>query len=221
MNKVFIGVGHGGNDSGAVGYVIEKDVNLKIALACRDYLVNRGVAVAISREKDENDSLNEEVKKCNSFSPDVAVDIHNNAGGGLGCEAYYSIFGGLGKELAENVNNELIAIGQKSRGIKTRKGNNEQDYYGFIRMTNCHAIIVECVFVDNKEDAEKINNDLKCKKYGESIARGILKTLNIVDKPIKEESKIYRVQLGAFSKKENAIALQEKLRTLGYESIIV
>ena len=33
MARVFIGVGHGGTDPGAVGYLIEKDVNLKMAKA--------------------------------------------------------------------------------------------------------------------------------------------------------------------------------------------
>lgn len=32
MAKVYIGVGHGGSDSGAVKYLVEKDVNLKMAL---------------------------------------------------------------------------------------------------------------------------------------------------------------------------------------------
>lgn len=222
MKKVFLGVGHGGIDSGAVGYVVEKDCNLQIALACRDYLVKRGVAVAMSREKDENDTLNEEVKECNSFAPDVAVDIHNNAGGGIGCECYYSIFGGLGEKLANNINNELIANGQSSRGCKTRKGSDGRDYYGFIRMTVCDSVIVECAFVDNKEDASKIDTSEECIKYGVAIARGILKSLNISDElVVKEPTKIYRVQLGAFTKKENAEKLKEDLRKLGYECIIV
>ena len=36
--KVFLGVGHGGSDPGAVKYIKEADVNLNMALACRDYL---------------------------------------------------------------------------------------------------------------------------------------------------------------------------------------
>ena len=43
MAKVFIGVGHGGNDPGASKYLVEKDVNLTMALACRDYLEYNGV----------------------------------------------------------------------------------------------------------------------------------------------------------------------------------
>ena len=41
--KVFIGVGHGGSDSGTVGDIIEKETNLAMALACRDYLTAHGV----------------------------------------------------------------------------------------------------------------------------------------------------------------------------------
>ena len=37
--RVFIGVGHGGTDSGAVGHLVEKEVNLVEALACKDFLL--------------------------------------------------------------------------------------------------------------------------------------------------------------------------------------
>ena len=83
MPKVFIGVGHGGSDPGAVSNdTKEKDLNLSIALACRDELERHGVSVKMSRTKDENDTLSDEIKECNAYSPDLAVDIHNNAGGG-------------------------------------------------------------------------------------------------------------------------------------------
>ena len=50
--KVFLGVGHGGSDPGAVANnTKEKDLNLSIALACRDELVRHGVSVKMSREK--------------------------------------------------------------------------------------------------------------------------------------------------------------------------
>ena len=88
--KVFLGVGHGGSDPGAVANGFkEKDLNLSIALACQSELVRHGVSVLMSRTKDENDTLNEEIKECNAFNPDFAVDIHNNAGGGDGAEAFY------------------------------------------------------------------------------------------------------------------------------------
>lgn len=179
MKKVFLGVGHGGNDPGAVSYIKESDVNLNMALACRDYLTTHGVNVKMSRIKDENDTLNEEIKECNEFNPDLAVDIHNNAGGGDGFEVFYSITG-EGKTLAENIEKEILAIGQNSRGCKTRlnsKGN--ADYYGFIRNTNVTAVICEGVFVDNKADAQQADTLEEQKAFGVAYAKGILKTLGV------------------------------------------
>ena len=101
--KVFIGVGHGGSDPGALSHLVEKDVNLVEALACRDFLEAHGVQVLMSRTSDEDDPLTDEIKECNTFNPDLAVDIHNNAGGGDGFEAYHHYNGGIGKALAQNI----------------------------------------------------------------------------------------------------------------------
>jgi N-acetylmuramoyl-L-alanine amidase len=203
MAKVFLGVGHGGSDPGAVRYIIEKDVNLTMALACRDYLEAHGVTVLMSRTKDENDSLNEEIRECNAFNPDLALDIHNNAGGGDGFEAWYHHGGGVGKTLAANIEAEIKAIGQNSRGIKTKKNSYGKDYYGFVRETKAPAVIVEGVFVDNAKDVEIVNTIDKQKAFGYAYARGILKTLGIAEKkpepakPVEPTSEVvYTVKSG-------------------------
>lgn len=178
--KVFIGVGHGGNDSGASANGLkEKNLNLAIALACCAELERHKVKVLLSRKKDENDPLTDEIKECNAFKPDFAVDIHNNAGGGDGAEAYHHYGGGKGKTLAINVLNEIVKIGQNSRGAKTKKNSDGKDYYGFIRSTVCPAIIIECAFVDNKKDIAIIDTAAEQKKMGVAIAKGILTTLGI------------------------------------------
>lgn len=176
--RIFIGVGHGGNDAGAVANGFkEKDLNLSIALACRDVLLRHGVTVGMSRTTDANDPLTEEIKECNEFKPDFAIDIHNNAGGGDGVEVFYHHKGGAGKTLAENVINEVAKIGQNSRGIKTRTNANGNDYYGFIRETIAPAIIIECAFIDNAKDMTIIDTPKEQRTMGEAIAKGILKTL--------------------------------------------
>lgn len=180
--KVFISAGHGGSDSGAVGNGFkEKDLNLSIAMACGNYLKSKGLEVQMSRVKDEDDDLNQEARESNAFGPDLTVSIHNNAGGGDGVEAWYSIVGGLGKTCAENILAEVVKIGQNSRGAKTRKGSNGRDYYGFIRQTKAPAVIVECAFVDNATDIQIIDTEPERIAMGEAIAKGILKTLGIVD----------------------------------------
>ena len=226
--KVFLGVGHGGADSGAVGNGFkEKDLNLAIALACNSELVRHGVNVLMSRTKDENDTLTEEIKECNAFKPDLAIDIHNNAGGGDGVEAFHHYNGGTGKTLALNVLEEIVKIGQNSRGAKTRKNANGKDYYGFIRETSAPAVIVECAFIDNANDIKIIDTAAEQKTMGIAIAKGILKTLGIAwveeKKPVAttESGKIYRVQCGAFKNYDYAIDRLEAVKKAGFTDAII
>ena len=178
--KVFIGAGHGGSDPGAVANGLkEKDLNLSIALACRDELDRHGVVVKMSRTKDDSESLTEKIKECNAFKPDLALDIHNNAGGGDGAEVFHHHGGGKGKKLALNILDEMIKIGQNSRGTKIKRNSSGSDYFGFIRQTNAPAVIVECAFVDNAADIKIIDTAAEQKIMGVAIAKGILKTLGI------------------------------------------
>ena len=173
----------------------------------------------MSRTKDENDPLSEEIKECNSFSPDLAVDIHNNAGGGDGAEAFYHYGGGKSKVLAENILAEVVKIGQNSRGAKIRKNSNGKDYYGFIRETACPAVIVECAFVDNATDLKILATEGKRHSMGEAIAKGILKTLGVEFQV--ERGTLYRVQVGAYLLKSNAEAMQKKIKAVGFDAFIV
>ena len=181
--KVFIGVGHGGSDPGAVGYLVEKDVNLTMATACRDFLTAYGVDVCMSRTKDENDTVSQEVAECNAYGPDLAVDVHNNSGGGDGFEVFHTIHGGTGKVLAQNIEKHVKAMGQNSRGVKTRQGSSG-DYYAFIRETVAPAVICEGVFVDTKADAAQADTLAEQQAFGVAYAKGILDTLGLAyDEP--------------------------------------
>ena len=170
--KVFIGVGHGGSDPGAVSCLVEKDVNLVEALACRNFLEAHGVRVLMSRTSDEDDPLTDKIKECNAFNPDLAVDIHNNAGGGDGFEAYYHYKGGTSKNLAKNIEAEVKAIGQNSRGCKIRLNSSGTDYYGFIRETAYPAVIVEGCFVDNAADIQIADSVEEQKAFVVDYAKG-------------------------------------------------
>lgn len=222
MKKVFIGVGHGGTDSGAVGRggALEKDLNLSIARACGAVLERHGVRAQLSRARDENDTIDQEVRECNAFAPDLAVDIHNNAGGGDGAEVFHSRVGGLSKALAESILTELVALGQKSRGAKTRLTSNGSDYYAFIRDTKAPAVIVECAFVDSA-DIALIDTEQERVTVGEAIARGILSTLGLRYVPnVTADGPVFRVQCGAYSKRENAEAQLARLKKAGFDAII-
>ena len=222
MKKVFLGAGHGGSDPGATaGGIKEKDVNLEITLIVGRELSRHGVEVKYSRTGDDNEKLNDKIDECNAFSPDLALDIHNNAGGGDGAEVYHHFGGGLGKTLAENILKEMVKAGQNSRGAKTRKNSAGRDYFAFIRETACPAVIVECAFLDNEKDVALISTSGGRKNIATAICKGILATLGIafVEEPTKSEV-LYRVQVGAYKEKENAIKMQERLKAAGFDAII-
>lgn len=217
--KVFIGVGHGGSDPGAIANGFkEADLNLAIAHACMTELTRHGVVVGISRIKDENDSLVEEIKECNAFAPDLAVEIHNNSGGGDGVEVFHTFLLGKGKLLAQNIVDEVVKIGQNSRGTKIRKNEQGTDYFGWIRQCKPPAVLVECAFMDTN-DIQIIDTPEEQKIMGIAIAKGILKTLGIAY--IEDAKRLYRVQVGAFANKSNAENLKEKLKAAGFDAIIV
>lgn len=224
--KVFIAVGHGGSDPGAMGNGFkEKDLTLDIALACSDVLFRHGVEFLMSRTKDENDPVADEVKESNAYKPDLSVAIHINAAGGDGVEAFYHYGGGLSKTAATNIVNEIIKIGQNSRGTKIKKQADGRDYYRFIRETTDPATIVECAFIDNATDIKIIDTAAERVAMGTAIAKGILATLGIAYKePPKAPAatnKLYRVQVGAYSVKANAERMKKELESKGYSAIIV
>jgi len=209
MKKVFLGVGHGGSDPGAVaGGFLEKDVNLSIALACYSELVRHGVAVRMSRTRDEEDSLEEEIRKCNEFNPDLALDIHNNAGGGDGAEAFYHVGGGQSKALADHLLSEISKLGQNIRGAKTKLQADGSDWYGFIRETVSPAVIVECAFLDHPQDVKTVDTEEKRIQMGIALAKGILATLGIPYRPLVAEGTDFD-QTEETEKKEEALPAPE------------
>lgn len=224
MAKVFIGVGHGGKDSGSIGYLVEKEVNLVEALACRDFLEAHGVNVLMSRTTDEDDPVIEEVNECNAFEPNLAIDVHSNSGGGDGFEAFYHYKGGLSKDLAENIEAEVKKIGQNSRGCKTKLNSSGRDYYAFIRETICPAVICEGFFIDNETDVQIADTIEKQRIFGVAYAKGILKTLGIsikedLEQPDKKAK--YFVQIGAYSERENAEKQLQKAKDAGFADAFI
>ncbi len=181
MARVFIGVGHGGSDPGAVGKIREAEANLVIALKLKNELERHGVIVGISRMKNENDTLSEEIREANAFKTDIAVDVHNNAGGGDGFEAYVQTNGYAKKSLAlaKEIEKQVIALGQKTRGIKTKRNSaGTADYYGILREIKAPTVLLEGFFVDSN-DALDFDTIAEQERLGVAYAKGVLAYLGI------------------------------------------
>ena len=180
MAKVFIGAGHGGKDGGAVANGLrEADINLVMALAMAAELRRHGVTVMVSRTRDEDDTLEEEIAEANAFGPDLAIDVHNNAGGGDGFEVYVQTnsYAKASRAFGDALERRVKEIGQNSRGVKTRTYSGG-DYYGFLRRVKAPAVLAEGAFLDSA-DRYIIDTEGEQKAFGVAYAKAALDVLGI------------------------------------------
>ena len=107
---VYLDPGHGGSDPGSSGNgIVEKDLNLKLALGVRDRLQNLGVKVIMSRDTDKFVALQDISGGANAANPDVFVSIHQNSfttAAPYGIETYYNKE--MDKAVANSLQNNLI-----------------------------------------------------------------------------------------------------------------
>ena len=179
VKKVFVGIGHGGSDPGAVANGLkESNLALDIGMRLNALLKAAGVFTLISRTADVDDDLPDKIARCNVFDPDLALDIHINSGGGIGWEAFVYSGGGTSKLLAQNIEQEVKKI-TISRGLKTKLNSSGADYFGFIRQVKAPSVILEAAFIDNLKDVERIKTGEGRQRFAEAYAAGILKTLGI------------------------------------------
>lgn len=212
MPMVFLSAGHGGNDPGAVANgLYEKTINLNTLLACKEELVRHGVNVVCSREKDVNDPVEQEVREANASNADIAVSFHANAGGGDGFEVFYFSKNAYGKKLATLCEKHAKTLGQNSRGVKAG------DKLYFIRNTKMASVLIESFFVDNATDKKIGDTEEEQRAFGVAYAKAILEFLGI---KYEQELK-YRVQVGAYSEKANALSMKKKLQKAGFNAFIV
>lgn len=217
MPKVFIGVGHGGNDPGAVSNGLrESDVNLTMSKAMQEELLRHGVTVGISRLKDENDPLADEIKEANAFKPDIAVEVHNNAGGGDGFEVYRqtNAHAGNSNALARLIEKRVLEIGQNSRGVKIRQNADGSDYFGWLRQVTCPAVLYEGAFLDNKTDVQIIDTIEKQKAFGIAYAKAVLDYFGIAWKSTSPLEAYVQVFAGS---RKGAEAYAEKIKKLSID----
>ncbi len=189
MVKIAVYAGHGGNDFGAVANgVYEKDLTLEITNELSMQLRDRGYVVINNRITDVSRDLNSDIRLANKENVDAVIEIHLNSNEGIpgnGTETFYSITG-KGKELAEAINDNLVALGFRDRGAKTYTNFFGNDFLGIIRYTNAPAVLVEVFFINNSQDLAKYDPE----KIAKAIAEAVYKLYPIGDSRRAELAKI-------------------------------
>lgn len=165
MSKIYINPGHGGTDSGAVGIGgrQEKADNLRYASAVAEKLRAAGHDVKLERDGDYLINVKDIAAKANAWGADYFIAFHRNSGGGTGAECLIvSSASAKSREMAQAIQNALVAVGFKNRGVKVQDKNTY-----VLSHTTMPATTIECGFIDNAGD-----NALFDSKQGE-IVQGI------------------------------------------------
>ena len=156
-----------GADYGAVGILEESECTREIGNEFKKKAEALGHKVIVCSidggAKDLNDSLSKRVANANRQYLDLFLSIHLNSGGGTGVETYCVAKGGKAEQYANKIQNAMVKLGYKDRGAKTA------NFY-VLRKTNAPAVLVECGFVDSKEDCNLYNPDKIAGALVEAIA---------------------------------------------------
>lgn len=190
---VVIDAGHGGADPGKVssGGALEKDINLEIALKLQQFLEQEDVEVVLTRDSDaglydENASnkkvqdMKRRVELIESTKPVVTVSIHQNSYHEEyvhGAQTFYYTNSEQSKELAEKIQQVLLNTVDRDN-TRVAKAN---DSYYLLKKTSFPIVIVECGFLSNREEAQKLESDYYQEKLAWAIHMGILQYLNEID----------------------------------------
>jgi len=178
---IVIDAGHGGWDPGMVsGNIDEKDVNLSIAKKLQTFLEQGGATVIITRLDDSDLSNNKSgdmvVRRtiANSSHADIFVSIHQNSFSNTsvkGAQAFYFNESDNSLKLATCVQARIKEFVDPSNKFQAKPNGN----YYVLKQTEMPAVLVECGFLTNYAERQKLTNE----EYQEKIAWGIY--LGIVD----------------------------------------
>ena len=161
--KIYIGVGHGSGDSGAVnGKRRECDENLRLALKIKEYFANQPVEVKFSRLSTNGLNINGRCNEANKWGADYFISLHrDSAYGASGVTAYfYTKANEYTRAKAEViVNNVSKAMGVSNRGVKYGAAGRFTDF-GVNRQTNMHSCLLEVGYISSDKDNNAFDSHL-------------------------------------------------------------
>ena len=169
--RIALDPGHGGVDDGCVkGGILEKDLNLSIAIGVKERLEEMGYQVILTRDSDCGLSLKERVKLAKKAHADIYVSIHQNSSelsNVNGIELYYSAqnAGDDSRRLAERIQEQAI----QDTGANARSIFEWEELY-VIRESAMPSCLIETGFLTNAKERGR----LKTSEYQGRIADGIV-----------------------------------------------
>ena len=187
---ILVDAGHGGSDPGMIGVggLEEKGINLSISLLLRDTLEKSGYSVIMTREEDKGlydssaankkaQDMQRRIAMIREHMPVLSVSIHQNSyhdAGVHGPQVFYYESSVEGKKLAEAVQSSLNNQLEVDRPREV-KGNTS---YYLLKRSSGTLVIVECGFLTNPEEAQKLQTKEYQEKVAAAVSEGIRTYLN-------------------------------------------
>ena len=185
--RIIIDAGHGGQDVGKIGIndAVESEINLKIVKLLQAKLQKDQVQVLLTREDADGmaegniEDLKARVSMINREKPDLVVSIHQNSyhdASVKGAQVFYYEHSEEGKEAAEIMQKALLSLDESNK----RQAKANTTYY-VLKKTEPPVIIVECGFLSNPEEAEKLITDAYQEQVAEAVQNGIYMYFGIAE----------------------------------------
>lgn len=213
--SIMLDAGHGGErDPGAVyNGRQEKDDALKLTLAVGEILQNNGIDVQYTRTTDVYQTPYEKAMEANNAGVDFFISIHRNSyptdNEVSGVETLVYDLSGLKYQMAQDINDQLEAVGFVNLGVKARPN------LIVLKRTKMPALLVEAGFINSDIDNQLFDDNFQ--DIAQAIASGVLDTLDSAG-IIKDNQ--YRVQVGAYRNRRYAERLLRELLEEGYPAFI-
>lgn len=177
---IILDIGHGGDDPGtSYQNILEKDLNLAIGLELEKELSRNGASVILTREGDydlsspnahrrKKSDFDNRIDLINKSKANVYLSIHINY---LEDTSYYGgqifYYGEDNKKLAEFLQSEFNTISYP-RSIKPIP-----NIYMYRRL-KIPGVLVECGFISNKKEREKLITPAYQKEIAKVLTQGLV-----------------------------------------------
>ena len=187
---IVIDAGHGGDDPGKVGIngALEKDINLQIAQKVKTYLELEGIRVVMTRtdasglydpgaQNKKVQDMKRRIAIIEEAAPVITVSIHQNSYPEeyvKGAQVFY-YKGSDGSKAAAEIMQKSLKDRLDPENKREAKANGS---YYLLKKTSSPIIIVECGFLSNSQEAEKLSGDEYQERVAWAVFMGIMQMLN-------------------------------------------
>lgn len=215
MKKIYLSPSSQNENRYAVGNTTEQEQCRKIAAKCVEALKRCG----FDAKAGLTGTMYDRVRESNAWKADAHIPIHTNAFDGkvAGFRGFYFSTKSEGYKLLTAIKESVAPITPgTSDGLSAQSGLYE------VKNSNAPCAYLELGFHDNAQEAQYIidhTDDL-----AKAICKGICKHYGVTyvaPKASTDTGKLYRVQVGAFSKYENAQAMLAKIKAAGFTDAFI